>query len=71
VEGEVTFVKNPRLENREWQDQGFVEYRVLTLSEKYRPFLSVFVATLLVLYVVGRVIYVSTSKPTGSDMFFI
>jgi hypothetical protein len=33
-------MKNPRLENREWQDQGFVEYRVLTLSEKYRSFVT-------------------------------
>jgi len=45
---EVTFVKKPRLENREWQDQGFVEYRALILPEKYRYFLSLFVATRLV-----------------------
>jgi hypothetical protein len=58
-----------RLENREWQDQGFVEYRALNLPEKCRSFMSLFVATLLVLYVVGRVGYVSTSEPTGNDMF--
>jgi hypothetical protein len=65
---EVTFVKKPRLENREWQDQGFEEYRALILPEKYRYFVSLFVPTPLVLYVVGRVGYVSTSEPAGSDV---
>jgi hypothetical protein len=68
---EVTFVKNPRLENRKWQDQGFVKYRALTLPEKNRYFLPLFVATPLLLYVVGRVAYVSSSEPTGRNVMFV
>jgi len=71
MEGEITFVKNPLLENPERQDQSFEEYRVLNLSENYRSFLSLFVVTPLVLYLVGRVGYFSKNEPTGSGMMFV